>query len=270
MCVFIGRVNNLTTETTVSTTIATEADGSTTNSGVASSAGLFGSAGRAAFSGTVLPHPGGVSLAFTVHGPVAAFRVGFLVVVRVLAFRCEERAMVGVFLAVFAARSHAVSEHPIFVFLALTVLLPGLAFSVTIAGTMFDLVFLGALGSTERVGTSADRAARSGTVGKHPVGVGNALTGTGPSNTEGINITAEASVFDTQFFLFLAGSFEFGVLLEDTESVSEAVDVLLLDGFLAFLGSGCAFVAFEFVFGTSFALVARTVDSDGNDGQHTN
>lgn len=214
-------------------------------------------------------------MAFTVHGPSFALRVGFLVVEFVLALGFDGRATVSVYLTLFAARLHTVGKHIIFVLFALVGSGPLRASdtgTLSVGNTLVLSVFFGTRSSTKGVFTSTDRAARSGTVDKHPVGVGNTLTGTGPRNTETIVITAEASVSDTELGLFITGGFESGVFFDHTESVSCAGQLLLLvfgfEGFFAFLGGGGCLLAFKLVFGAFFAFTAVAVYGQGH-SQHT-
>jgi len=258
-------LNNLTAETVrESGTITTKTNrGNTTGADIVVSVGRSGDADRAAFSGAVFPHPGGVSLTFTVASPSTTFFVFFLVVEFVVALLSDGRALsTFVFLAVFAARRHAVGTHVIFVLVAFTVLLPSFASDTgtnSVRDTLFFGIFLGrAFTTTKGVFTSADRAARSWAVGKHPVGVFDTLTSTGPGNTEGFDITAFTSVLNAEFGDFLAGSCTSGSFSEDTESVSFAFEIFG-NSVSALFVFGLAFVTAEFFVLANFALAAVTV-----------
>lgn len=215
-------------------------------------------------------------MAFTVEGPSSAFRVGVLVVEFVLALGFDGRATVCVNLTLFAARLHTVGKHIIAVLFALAGSGPLRASdtgTLSVGNTLVLSVFFGTGSSAKSVFTSTDRAARSGAVGKHPVGVGNTLTGTGPRDTETIAITAEGSVSDTELGLFITGGFESGVFFDHTESVSSAgqskfVVLFGVEGSFAFLGVGGSLRALEFVFGTVFAFTAVAVYGQGH-SQHT-
>jgi len=186
-------------------------------------------AGLAAF----LVHEFGVSGTFSEGGPLLAsgvtvfflfFGVTLLGAVVVFALGSDERALVIIKLAVFAARAWAHGVHELGVFLAFSFLGPFSALVSGVVGIVSAPLFLllgGAFafldrrssGKGNRVNSSADRAARGRALSLHPRGVLGTFTGLGPSVTVGSNIAAQSAVgravlfFSLLIFVFLAVSF---------------------------------------------------------------
>jgi len=175
----------------------------------------------------VLHHPSGVLGAFVLLGPFYAlvssvfgvFRfvdatldevilghdlaAVFLELLLVDIIHVEGRAAVFKVKAGLAARLHAVGDHPFLVGSAfrlklvtnlLTTRSPLLA-SVVLVGRVDEtgaiVTLFGALAGLEGfLGTTADRAARGGAVGFHPLGVGGTFAGLGPARARVVGVLA--------------------------------------------------------------------------------
>lgn len=237
----------------------------------------FGGSDRSAVSTAALlavgQHPFGVFGAFTGFFPFGALIVAG-VFVFAQSFSSDSGAASGVSLTSRATRLHTVGDHPGGVGGTLRGVLCGPSFaSVTCSVAVgFAEGFVGVGGAsllTHGVFTSADRAARFGTVDKHPVGVGSALFVFGPDRTpRSITVSALGFVGRTQFgslgFLCFLGSFFFSFFdIIDTFFVHRAFKI-------SFVQSSCAFSACEFVFtfGTwSFSSTFSNCGSTRNDAQ---
>jgi len=169
--------------------------------------GLGGLGGRSlrladitALFGAVLVHPFRIGIAFASLGPAFALLVivGQVFVVNVCAAGLGGRAHISIVKASFAARLHAVGNHPIFVDSTLRFLvvkfngIPGgnilggpffasVGFIVRIGNAEVFAFFGRALTVFQSVFTGADRAARRLAVGNHPFKVFDAFAGLEPS-----------------------------------------------------------------------------------------
>jgi len=238
--------------------------------------GLRSSADRTAFFGAVGVHPFPVGLAFTVLSPsetssVTLLFVGFAVFV--FARFSDGRALVFVFLAFGATRLHTVSSHPLFVFGAFLLFGPSVTRRMSINGT--EIVSLGAdtCSNSQSVSTSASRAARSGAVGEHKVGVSGTFRSStgGPLGTGSEVVEALVAVGRTQGsvflfqsfpFLFLFGGNSFGNIFKTLDlgsTVKRFLQICRFDALLTFF----VFGVFTFAFFAAFDLFVAVSEGLG-------
>jgi len=162
----------------------------------------------------VFVHPLGVSTALTIASPGAArlrtlLFVGFFV--GILAFVSDSRAIKFVLFAGITARLHTVEVHPFGVFLAFASFVfarvgPRVTRRMLVGDTEITSVLFGADTDSQSVSTGADRAARSGTVLKHPRGIDSTFrrVAVGPGRALGETITTLGSVFGAELSVFPA------------------------------------------------------------------
>jgi len=178
-----------------------------------------------ALFGAVLVHPFGVGIAFAFLGPAFAFFVilssGFVVLVG--AAGLGGRAHISIVKASFAARLHAVGNHPIFVGNTLRFL--GIKFNSIPGFNILGGPFFAGVGVVARIGdaevfaffgraltvfqsvfTGADRAARRLAVGNHPFKIFDTFAGLEPSRAVVIVVCLAVLLFlgalFQGFFLF--------------------------------------------------------------------
>jgi len=155
---------------------------------------------------TVALHPVGVGGTFAVFGPFLArcgagggIGSGVFVSASVL----DGRALVSTSFAGIATGLHTVDVHPFGVFGAFAVLLssPSVTRRMSVCDTEIFSVSRRTGTGSQGVLTSADRAARVGTVGEHPVGVGGTLRRFlgSPSGTVTVFVNAFGFVGRTKF-----------------------------------------------------------------------
>lgn len=171
--------------------------------------GGSGSADDTAFFAAVRVHPVRVGLALTSFGPGFALAGTFLssfVCISIVSgvfvgagfFDCG--ATSGRSFADITARLHTVSFHPRSVSITFTLGGPGVALRIRVGFALVLGLVSGASTSFDGIITSANRAARFGAVGEHPVGVSGAFFVLGPGGAVSIRISAFGFGFGAEVF----------------------------------------------------------------------
>jgi hypothetical protein len=239
-------------------------DGLTNGSRSGRSDGL---ADRTTLLGTVALHPVGVGGTFAVFGPFLArcgagggIRSGVFVSASVL----DGRALVSSSFTGITTGLHTVDVHPLGVFGAFAVFLSSP--SVTRRMSVFDTEIFSVSRRTgtgrQGVLTSADRAARVGTVGEHPVGVGGTLRRLLGSPSRTVTVSVNTFGFVGRAKLVVLDLHGGGGLISGGLSGSSEVIVTCRDGGTPDVGG----ISTEGVFGfggSTFGTLGGSIFVDG-------